>query len=96
MDPMKQLQPTQTTKSDNLIATTIADAQRLPAFALILDGDALAPNFEDGDLLTVSTDTLALPGDCVVAQVGASYRCMILNADGDLLDHRGGFVPRGF
>jgi hypothetical protein len=80
----------------NLLAATIEDARRLPSFALILEGNALAPDFMDGDLLTVATDALALPGDCVVALVGSTYRCMRLNADGDLWDGKGGFVPRGF
>ena len=79
----------------NLLAATIADARRLPAFALILEGNLLAPEYRDGDLLTISTDALPLPGDCVVAEIKGTYGCMFLNADGDLLDNCGGFVPRG-
>ena len=79
----------------NLIAATIEDARRLPSFALKLDGDALAPDFRDGDILTVAPDVSPLPGDCVVVVIGGEYGAMRLNADGDLWDGKGGFVPLG-
>ncbi|MES2460847.1 MAG: S24 family peptidase [Armatimonadota bacterium] len=79
----------------NLIATTIADAQRLPSFALILSGDALAPDYLDGDLLTVATNIEPVPGDAVVALIAGSYRCAKMNADGDLWDNQGGGAEKG-
>ena len=80
----------------NLIAATIADAKCLPSFALVLEGDALAPDFLDGDLLTVAPDVAPLPGDAVVVVIAGKYGCMRINADRDLWDGKGGFVPKGF
>ena len=83
-------------KISNLIAATIEDAQSLKTFVLKLEGNALVPDFIDGDLLTIAPDVLPLPGDAVVAIIQGKYGCMRVNADGDLWDNKGGFVPRGF
>lgn len=80
----------------NGITLAIAGAKaRQQETCLLLEGDALAPAFQNGDLLTVSLTALPLPGDAVVAQIGGKYGCMRLNADGDLWDACGGFVPQG-
>jgi hypothetical protein len=68
----------------------------LPFFALIPEGDELAPDFCSGDLLMVAADALPLPGDCVVASITGRYACLRNNADDDVSDNTGGFVPRGF
>ena len=86
-----------TQPKSNLLAATIKDAERLETYALILDGDALAPKYQSGDLLTIATNALPpLAGDAVVAEMSGRHFCAYLNADGDLWDGNGGFVPRGF
>lgn len=77
------------------IAGIVASARSRNDFTLVLEGDALTPEFQDGDLLTISPHLLPLPGDTVVARIDSRYGCMRLNADGDLWDANGGFVPQG-
>ncbi len=79
------------------IAVMLADAQRRHSgtFSLLLEGNALAPDFRDGDLLTISPNISPHPGDAVVMRIDGRYGCMRINADGDLWDAFGGFVPVG-
>ena len=81
----------------NGIATVIANTQRHDGetFSLRLEGSALAPGLHDGDLLTISSTTSPLPGDAVVVRIDGRFGCMRINADGDLWDAFGGFVPAG-
>lgn len=58
-------------------------------FSLTLEGDALAPSFLAGDRLTVAPDVAPMPGDAVVVRLGEEYRCLRINADGDLWDAYG-------
>ncbi|MES2462245.1 MAG: S24 family peptidase, partial [Armatimonadota bacterium] len=79
-----------------LLAVTIEDArERLPAFALILEGNALAPHYLDGDLLTVCPNATPAPGEAVVALVRGQYVCMLINADNDLYANHGEFIQQG-
>jgi hypothetical protein len=62
---------------------------RFDTFSLTLEGDALAPSFLAGDRLTVAPDIAPMPGDAVVVRLGEEYRCLRINADGDLWDAHG-------
>lgn len=77
------------------IALVISNSQRRQSvtFSLRLEGNALAPGLREGDLLTISPCTSPLPGDAVVVRINGRFGCMRINADGDLWDAFGGFVP---
>ena len=82
----------------NLAAVNVADIARrnhLRCFALELTGDALSPRHSSGDLLIVDTEAIPAPGDCVVTEIDGHLCCLVLNADGDLVDNRGGYAERG-
>ena len=84
--------------NSNLAAANVADIARrnhLRCFALELTGDALLPRHAPGDLLIVDTEAIPAAGDCVVTEIDSVLCCLCLNADGDLVDNRGGYAERG-
>lgn len=94
-------QPTETEEPDSpdsqLVSLSIREAaRRLGTFALLLDGNALAPRARHGDLLVIDAAAVPSPGDAVVIETrGGGYGAMLLNGDGDAFDGRGNHLPRG-
>ncbi|MES2463614.1 MAG: S24 family peptidase [Armatimonadota bacterium] len=74
---------------------TPGEVINLPLFGVLLEGDALAPEYQDGDVVVVARNVAPTPGKLVVMEYRGKVGCMRLNADGALTDNAGGFVHRG-
>ena len=75
----------------------VREARWLRVFGVQLVGNALAPRFNNGDVLRVDATRQNAAGDAVLASVRREKRlgCFFLNGDGDLVDNAGGYVARG-
>jgi phage repressor protein C with HTH and peptisase S24 domain len=81
----------------NLTTVDIAQLARsgaFPRFALNIRGTALAPRINDGEMVIVDIHVLPIPGDAIVIEVGGKLTAMLVNADGDAYDLRGGHYDR--
>lgn len=94
--PAPTTEPTcRPTHGAGLLSATITAGRRLGRFALVLDGDRLAPRYRDGDVLVIDAAAVPAAGDAVIVQTRAGYGCMVLNGDGDAMDSAGDYLPRG-
>ncbi|MES2461132.1 MAG: S24 family peptidase [Armatimonadota bacterium] len=65
-------------------------------YALQINGDRLAPALQHGQYVAVQPGRTSKTGDLVVAAIREEKPAVMRqNADGDLLDNKGGYVPSG-
>jgi len=86
------------TTGSTALAATVAEAKRLRLTVLVpIIGSALAPYFNDGDILRVDTTANPEPIDAVIVRLSSDGRqcTMLLRPDGGLWDARGGRVEYG-
>jgi phage repressor protein C with HTH and peptisase S24 domain len=64
--------------------------------ALQVEGNALAPELQDGQYVRVEPSHVSKPGDLVVAAIRSEKVVLIRqNGDGELTNHKGGYIPAG-